>query len=163
AVLWSLLLAACTRQPPTQPAGTLPPSAPAASQVAAAQTTPGSQSAAPPPVVQAAHEKRDLVVATSADVSAFDPHMSNAVNDITQKPDPLLPARFASYGGQIMPQKYFTAVGPDVFNRKPVGSGVVKLKEWVKDDHLTLEANPEYWGGAPDFDTVTFKPIPEPG
>ena len=46
--------------------------------------------------------------------------------------------------------------------RSRSGRGVGKFREWVKDDHLTLEANKEYWGGAPDFDTVTFKPISEP-
>ena len=84
------------------------------------------------------------------------------VRFITKKPDPLLPARLGFYGGQILPEKYFTQVGPDEFNRKPIGSGVIKFKEWVKDDHLTLEANKEYWGGAPDFDTVVFRPVPEP-
>jgi peptide/nickel transport system substrate-binding protein len=79
----------------------------------------------------------------------------------TKQPDPLLPARLAFYGGQIMPRGYFNQVGADEFNRKPVGSGVVKFVEWVKDDRLVLEANKEYWGGAPDFDRITFKPIPE--
>jgi peptide/nickel transport system substrate-binding protein len=82
---------------------------------------------------------------------------------VTKKPDPLLPARLASYGGQILPESHFKAVGPDGFSRKPIGSGVVKFKEWVKGDRLVLEANREYWGGAPDFDIVVFKPIPEAG
>jgi peptide/nickel transport system substrate-binding protein len=81
----------------------------------------------------------------------------------TKLPDPLLPARLAFYGGQIIPEKHFKSVGADAFLAKPVGSGVIKFKEWIKDDHLTVEANKEYWGGAPDFDTAIFKPIPEPG
>jgi peptide/nickel transport system substrate-binding protein len=79
----------------------------------------------------------------------------------TKKPDPLLPARLAFYGGQIIPEKYFKEVGAEQFNRKPVGTGVVKFVEWVKDDRLVLEANKEYWGGAPDFDKAIFRPIPE--
>jgi peptide/nickel transport system substrate-binding protein len=79
----------------------------------------------------------------------------------TKQPDPLLPARLAFYGGQIMPKAYFEKVGADEFNAKPIGSGVVKFKEWVKDDRLVLDANKEYWGGAPDFEKVTLKPIPE--
>src|SRR5256886_3239376 len=39
----------------------------------------------------------------------------------TKKPDPLLPARLAFYGGQIVPSKYVQAFGNDVFNSKPVG------------------------------------------
>jgi peptide/nickel transport system substrate-binding protein len=79
----------------------------------------------------------------------------------TKQPDPLLPARLAFYGGQILPKTYFERVGPDGFNAKPIGSGPVTFKEWVKDDRLVLEANKAYWGGAPDFETATFKPIPE--
>jgi peptide/nickel transport system substrate-binding protein len=79
----------------------------------------------------------------------------------TKQSDPLLPARLAFYGGQIIPKAYFEKVGADEFNAKPIGSGVVKFKEWVKDDRLVLDANKEYWGGAPDFEKVTLKPIPE--
>lgn len=79
----------------------------------------------------------------------------------TKQPDPLLPARLGFYGGQIMPKAYFEQVGADEFNAKPIGSGVVKFKEWVKDDRLVLDANKEYWGGAPDFERVTLRPIPE--
>src|SRR6185503_4212935 len=50
----------------------------------------------------------------------------------TKKPDPLLPARLAFYGGQIIPIQYFQHAGPDEFNAKPVGSGPVKFVEWVK-------------------------------
>src|SRR5499433_1031202 len=38
----------------------------------------------------------------------------------TKKPDPLLPARLAFYGGQIVPKKYLESVGNDGFNAKPV-------------------------------------------
>ena len=79
----------------------------------------------------------------------------------TKKPDPLLPARLAFYGGQIVPEKYLKSVGPDGFNAKPVGTGPVKLVSWTKDDKLVLEANADYWGGKPDFDRLVMRPIPE--
>src|SRR5499427_8861094 len=78
-----------------------------------------------------------------------------------KKPDPLLPARLAFYGGQIVPKKYVEAVGPDTFNAKPVGTGPVRFVSWVKDDKLVLEANPDYWGGRPDFDRMIVRAIPE--
>ena len=31
------------------------------------------------------------------------------------------------------------------------------VKEWVRGDHLTLEANPNYWGDAPKTKTIIFK------
>src|SRR5437870_12397179 len=79
----------------------------------------------------------------------------------TKKPDPLLPGRLAFYGGQIVPKKYLEGVGPEAFNAKPVGTGPVRFVSWVKDDKLVLEANPDYWGGRPDFDRMIVRSIPE--
>jgi peptide/nickel transport system substrate-binding protein len=85
------------------------------------------------------------------------------VNFVTKKPDPLLPARHAVWGnGSIMPAKYFQQVGPDGFERKPVGTGPYRVTEWVKDDHLTLVANSSYWGGAPNATTIIMKPKTDP-
>lgn len=44
-----------------------------------------------------------------------------------------------------------------------MGSGPYKLKEWVRDQHIILEANPDYWGGKPKISTVVMKIVPEPG
>jgi peptide/nickel transport system substrate-binding protein len=79
----------------------------------------------------------------------------------TKKPDPLLPARLAFYGGQIVPKKYLESVGNDTFNAKPVGTGPVRFGSWVKDDRAVLEANPDYWGGKIEVDRWTMRPIPE--
>ncbi len=79
----------------------------------------------------------------------------------TKKPDPLLPARLAFYGGQIVPKKYLEAVGADTFNAKPVGTGPVKFVSWTKDDKVVLDANPGYWGGRINVDRVIFRAIPE--
>jgi peptide/nickel transport system substrate-binding protein len=79
----------------------------------------------------------------------------------TKKPDPLLPARLAFYGGQIVPKKYLEAVGGDTFNTKPVGTGPVQFVSWTKDDKVVLDANPNYWGGRIDVDRVIFRAIPE--
>jgi len=79
----------------------------------------------------------------------------------TKKPDPLLPARLAFYGGQIVPKKYVESVGNDTFNSKPVGTGPVRFGSWVKDDKAVLEANPDYWGGKIEVDRWTMRPIPE--
>src|SRR4030095_11833727 len=65
------------------------------------------------------------------------------------------------YGGQIVPKKYLESVGNDAFNAKPVGTGPVRFASWVKDDRLTLDANPDYWGGKPDFDRLIVRSIPE--
>ncbi len=43
----------------------------------------------------------------------------------------------------------------------PVGTGPYKFVRWVKDDYLLLEANENYWRGAPQIKKVIFRPIPE--
>ena len=44
----------------------------------------------------------------------------------------------------------------------PIGTGPYKLGEWVKADHITLIANPNYTGTKPALDKVTFKFISDP-
>src|SRR5215467_12702131 len=79
----------------------------------------------------------------------------------TKKPDPLLPARLAFYGGQIVPKKYLESVGGETFNAKPVGTGPVSFVSWVKDDKAVFDANPAYWGGKIDVDRWIMRSIPE--
>jgi peptide/nickel transport system substrate-binding protein len=37
------------------------------------------------------------------------------------------------------------------------GTGPYQVKEWVAGDHVTLEANPNYWGDKPKSPTVIFR------
>ena len=40
-----------------------------------------------------------------------------------------------------------------------VGTGPYKFVEWVPGDHITYEANTDYWGETPPWDKVIVKPI----
>lgn len=60
----------------------------------------------------------------------------------------------------ILPQKVYEEMGPKAFSREPVGSGPYKVLEWVKDDHLSLEAHADYWGEKPSIREVTVRPVP---
>lgn len=47
------------------------------------------------------------------------------------------------------------------FGRNPVGTGPFRFVEWVSNERVTVEANPDYWGGAPGLPGVVFRPIVE--
>jgi peptide/nickel transport system substrate-binding protein len=97
-------------------------------------------------------------VSSIKEVKIVDP---TTVQFITEQPDPLLPARLAHLASYILPPKYIKEKGNEHFARNPVGTGPYVFKEWVKDDHITVEANPNYYRGAPKVKTIVFKPIPE--
>lgn len=42
-----------------------------------------------------------------------------------------------------------------------VGTGRFKFVEWVPDDHITVERNEEWWGGAPKLERIIFRSIPD--
>jgi peptide/nickel transport system substrate-binding protein len=42
-----------------------------------------------------------------------------------------------------------------------VGTGPFKFVEWVEGDHITVAANEDYWGGAPNVDQIIFRVIPD--
>lgn len=81
------------------------------------------------------------------------------VHFITHVPDPILPARMLRQ--PPYPPRYFRERGRDFFLRNPVGTGPYVFKEWVKDERIVAEANPQYWGPAPRIRTIVFRPIPE--
>jgi len=43
----------------------------------------------------------------------------------------------------------------------PVGTGPFKYVAWNRGEEIVMEKNEDYWGGAPQLDTVTFKFVPE--
>jgi peptide/nickel transport system substrate-binding protein len=48
------------------------------------------------------------------------------------------------------------------FRANPVGTGPFKFVDWVENDTITLEKNPEYWQeGLPKLNKVIFRVIPE--
>ncbi len=83
------------------------------------------------------------------------------VRVITKTSDPLIPARFCRYPTEIVPPNYVKEVGDAEFTKNPVGTGPYKFVEWVKDEKVVLEANADYWGGAPEVTKVTWRSIPE--
>ncbi|MBN2395443.1 MAG: ABC transporter substrate-binding protein [Candidatus Atribacteria bacterium] len=46
--------------------------------------------------------------------------------------------------------------------KHPCGTGPFKFIEWIKDDHIVLSVNKDYWQGRPKLDRLFFKVIPDP-
>lgn len=46
------------------------------------------------------------------------------------------------------------------FNRRPIGTGPYKFKEWRSGDRVILEANPDYFEGRPYIKEVVYKVVP---
>lgn len=59
--------------------------------------------------------------------------------------------------GYVLPKAYYTKVGADGFEKKPIGTGPYMVDEYQGNAFLRLKANPKYWGGKPAFETVVFK------
>lgn len=101
-----------------------------------------------------------------ANRSPYVPRMTKAevvdnftVKITTKDPDPIFPAKMTMFF--VVPPGYMSQVGQDGFNAKPVGSGPYRFVERVKDSHLTMEANTDWWGGSPKIKTVTWKVLPQ--
>ncbi|MEK7363566.1 MAG: ABC transporter substrate-binding protein, partial [candidate division NC10 bacterium] len=78
----------------------------------------------------------------------------------TSKPFPTLENQLALRGAAMAP-KHFKGKDKVFADRNPVGTGPYKFVRWAKDEQIVLEANPQWWGGAPKVKTLIFRPIPE--
>ena len=87
-------------------------------------------------------------------VEVVDPH---TVKIVTKAPTAVLLESLAAL--RILPKAYRTKLGETAFNQAPVGTGPYVFVEWVKEDHIAMKANEQYWGGSPKIKKVTFRPI----
>ncbi|HEX7002384.1 MAG TPA: ABC transporter substrate-binding protein [Trueperaceae bacterium] len=97
-----------------------------------------------------------IYVRPIVDVQVVD---DTTVRIITDGPAPVLPLYLTRIS--MVPPAYIEEVGDDAFGQNPVGTGPYELVRWVKDDRVVLQANTEYWRGAPSLDQITFVSIPE--
>ena len=78
-----------------------------------------------------------------------------------EKPDPLALHWLSTLPTAIVPKAEVERAGA-TFAARPIGTGPFKLVEWVRDDHITVEANNDYFLGRPLLDRVIFRTIPDP-
>lgn len=77
-----------------------------------------------------------------ADVAQFDPTIFKWMYFLT---------------GYVLPKDYYERVGAAGFEDAPVGTGPYKVEQYERNAFVRLRANAEYWGGAPEFETVTIR------
>jgi peptide/nickel transport system substrate-binding protein len=79
----------------------------------------------------------------------------------TTAPEPAMLSKMAGTGCGIQAPKHGKEQADSGAEYQPVGTGPFKFVEWVKDDHITLAVNPDYWQGKPQIDTIIWRAIPE--
>lgn len=82
------------------------------------------------------------------------------VDVVTREPFPLLALSLA-LNGHVVPPVYYQEVGPDEFAAHPIGSGPFKFESRIAGQSITLVRNDGYWRGAPAFERLEYRPIPE--
>ena len=74
-------------------------------------------------------------------------------------PDPAFPSKVAFSAFAIQDKAFLDSNGGDSTKMaaKPNGTGPYTVKEWVRGDHITFEANPDYWGDKAKVKTLIFR------
>lgn len=92
-----------------------------------------------------------------AEVVVDDPY---TVTVITKAPYAPILANLAVPFAGIVP-KALVEADKDAFLLHPVGTGAYKFVEWKQGDYVKLEANPDYFRGAPKTQYLQMKVVPE--
>src|SRR5689334_4292691 len=81
-----------------------------------------------------------------------------------KRPDAALLATLTDRAGMMVSPKQVQERGGELErNAKGAGTGPFEFVEWIKDDHLVLKRNDNYWNkqGGPYLDRVRYRPIPD--
>jgi peptide/nickel transport system substrate-binding protein len=107
----------------------------------------------------------DPKVATPYGSSYMDVAKAAAVDKhtfrVTYK-EPFSPA-LESWSMGVIPRHLLEGkdINTDGFNRKPVGTGPYRLKEWIAGQKIVLEANERYFEGRPNIGQYLYRIIPD--
>ncbi|HEY7253102.1 MAG TPA: ABC transporter substrate-binding protein [Methylomirabilota bacterium] len=91
-------------------------------------------------------------------VEVVDPH---TVKVHTTKPWPTFVSIMTFRQASMYPPKAYAGKDSAFISKNPIGTGPYKFVRWSKDEEIVLEANEQYWRGAPKIKTVVFRPIPD--
>ncbi|MFI5327296.1 MAG: ABC transporter substrate-binding protein [Candidatus Rokuibacteriota bacterium] len=79
----------------------------------------------------------------------------------TSKPWPTFTTIMTFRQASMYPPKAYAGKDSAFISKNPIGTGPYRLVRWSKDEEIVLEANDQYWRGAPRIKTVVFRPIPD--
>jgi peptide/nickel transport system substrate-binding protein len=91
-------------------------------------------------------------------VEIMDPY---TVRVHTKKPWPTFTVVMVFVQGSMYPPKAYADKDSTFISKNPIGTGPYKFARWSRDEEIVLEANAQYWRGAPKIKTVIFRPIPD--
>ena len=83
------------------------------------------------------------------------------VKIVLSRPNAAIMTSLAMFTVAIVSPTNAAKYGTDAF-KNPCGTGPFKFVEWVKDDHITVEAFKDYWRGAPKLDKVIYRVMIDP-
>ena len=68
-----------------------------------------------------------------------------------------------TWGMGMIPKHLFGKddINTTKFNRNPIGTGPFRFVEWVSDEKIVVEANPNYFQGKPYLDHIIYRIIPD--
>ncbi len=108
---------------------------------------------------QEKHRVNRVAFGSVARIEHLDDH---TIRIVTGKPDPIFLKKMASVSAAIYPPKYAAEQGDEAVALRPVGTGPFVFVEWVKGDHATFKANPNYYlPDVPKVQTLVWRFIPE--
>jgi len=79
----------------------------------------------------------------------------------TSKPWPIFVNALTQRQVSMYPPKAYAGKDSPYISKNPIGTGPYRFVRWSKDEEIVLEANPQYFRGAPRIKTVVFRPIPD--
>lgn len=81
---------------------------------------------------------------------------NRVIADVTQF-DPTIFKWMYFLTGYVLPKAYYERVGAAGFEAAPIGTGPYMVDSYERNAFVRLRANADYWGGAPEFETVTIR------
>ena len=107
-------------------------------------------------------EKHRANKTSFAPVARIDHLDDLTIRIVTDKPDPIFLKKMATVSAAIFPPKATAEGGDEAASLKPIGTGPFILSSWVKGEHVTFKANPNYYlPDVPKVETLVWRVIPE--